>query len=166
MMQVSIMISGDSNQSNRCPLSSTNCAAPTAKASAMKPVKSNFLAVPFSWFPTEIAATKKHIIPSGTIIKKTQRQSVASAIIPPKIGPITGPMTPPIPHIINAIGWRRRGNVARIIPWPSGNKGAPKAPWPTRKKTKLSREVASPHKPEKIVNPVMLTKSKFRQPRV
>ena len=47
-MQVSIMISGDSNQSNRCPLSSTNCAAPTAKASAMKPVKSNFLAVPFS----------------------------------------------------------------------------------------------------------------------
>ena len=165
-MQVSMIISGDSNQSNRCPRSSTNWAAPTANASATNPVKSNLRAVPFSWSPTEIAATKRHIIPNGTIIKKTQRQSVASAIIPPRIGPITGPITPPIPQTISAIGWSRLGNVARIIPWPRGSKGAPKAPWPTRNSTKLSREFASPHNPEKTVNPVRLANSKLRHPNV
>src|SRR5215475_1064615 len=70
------MISGDSNQSSRCPRSISNCRAIIATDSAMNPVQSSRARV-CAVLPASETHTKPIAIsPGGTIIKKHRSPAV------------------------------------------------------------------------------------------
>ena len=70
-------------------------------------------------------------------MKKAQRQSSHSARKPPKMGPSTGPITPPTPHSMSTRACMCRGKVASRIPCPRGIIGAPNSPWADEARTRI-----------------------------
>jgi len=92
----SIQVSGEWNQSFSAPRSSSNCNAPTPKASMPKPKKSKrrFLISVWGMKSTSMAT---QTAPTGTLTKNTQRQSKVSVSQPPNDGPMIGATMMPMP---------------------------------------------------------------------
>ncbi len=86
---------------------------------------------------------EKASTPTGTLMKKTQRQLKLSVSQPPSVGPRIGPTMMPAPQI--AIAWPcfSRGLMSSRTACDSGTSAAPKTPCSRRKSTISVRLQAS-----------------------
>src|SRR5260370_34952014 len=92
------------------------------------------------------------MIPTGTLMKKIQRQEKLSVIQPPSHGPIVGATTTAIPYTAKAIPRFSRENVSFKIACSLGCKPPPPAPCRMRNSTSTPRLGAKPHRNELTVN--------------
>ncbi len=74
-------------------------------------------------------------MPTGRLMRKTQRQSKLSVSQPPSVGPMIGPTMIPAPHIAIACPCRSRGLMSRRKVCDKGTMAAPKTPCNRRKNT-------------------------------
>lgn len=106
------------------------------------------------------------MIPTGRLMKNTQRQLKLSVSQPPRVGPMIGPTMIPAPH--SAIAWPcfSRGLMSSMKVCASGTMAAPKTPWSTRKATIEPSDQLSPQATEAATNPATeIRNSRFRPSR-
>src|SRR5260370_8088587 len=86
------------------------------------------------------------MIPTGTLMKKIQRQEKLSVIQPPSHGPMVGATTTAIPYTAKAMPRFSSENVSFKIACSLGCKPPPPTPCKIRKNTSTPRLGAKPHK--------------------
>ena len=94
-------------------------------------------------------------MPTGTLMKKIQRQVDWSVMKPPSVGPRTGATTVATAVTPNAAARLAGGNVSRMIDCWFGCRPPPKKPCSSRKTISSPRLVDIPHRNEQTVNMVM-----------
>ena len=89
--------------------------------------------------------------PTGTLMKKIQRQEKLSVIQPPNVGPMMGATTMPMPYTAIAMPCLVRGKLSTRMAWEMGCRPPPPAPWRIRKKISRGRFGAKPQRKELMV---------------
>lgn len=95
-------------------------------------------------------------MPTGTLMKNTQRQEKLSVMNPPSVGPMAGARTTAIPYVANAIPRFCGGNVSARIACSLGARPPPPIPCKTRQKISVPNDGATPHRNELVVNSATL----------
>src|ERR1700683_3146185 len=91
-------------------------------------------------------------IPTGTLMKKIQRQVVLSLIQPPRIGPQIGATSVVIDQIASAKPRRNGGKIDSSSACEPGSIGPATAPCRMRNASNEGRSQAIPHRNEAAVN--------------
>ncbi len=103
-------------------------------------------------------------MPTGRLMKNTQRQSSVSVSQPPSVGPMIGPTMMPAPHIAIAEPCRSFGLMSSRKVCDSGTIAAPNRPCSRRKNTMDSRFHDRPQAIELTVKPTIEVKNSSRRP--
>jgi len=94
-------MAGEPNQSDSWPLSRKTCRAPKASTTKAKPMASTRMgffgacSLGGSWMSRWVS--RRDTRPTGTFMKKIQRQEKLSVIQPPRVGPMAGATTTAMP---------------------------------------------------------------------
>ena len=104
------------------------------------------------------------MMPTGRLMKNTQRQLKLSVSQPPSVGPMIGPTMMPAPHSAMAEPWRSFGLMSSRKVCDSGTIAAPNTPWSTRKATMLSRLHDTPHSIDMTVKPTTAIRNSSLRP--
>src|SRR5277367_6452809 len=91
-------------------------------------------------------------MPTGTLMKKIQRQVVLSEIQPPRIGPQIGATRVVIDQIVSASPRRQGGKIESSNACEPGIIGSETPPWTMRNSSSEGRSQAIPHRNEAAVN--------------
>src|SRR3984957_6563899 len=103
-------------------------------------------------------------MPTGTLMKKIQRQVVLSLIQPPRIGPQIGATKVVIDQIANANPRRYGGKIDSSSACEPGIIGPETPPWTMRKNSSEGRSQAMPQRNEATVNKATETAKVFTTP--
>src|SRR5471030_399789 len=90
-------------------------------------------------------------MPTGTLMKKIQRQDMLSEIQPPRIGPQIGATRVVIDQIARAKPRRAGAKIEISSACEPGIIGPDTAPWRIRKSSKDGRSQATPHRKDAAV---------------
>ena len=104
------------------------------------------------------------MMPTGRLMKNTQRQLKLSVSQPPSVGPMIGPTMMPAPHSAIAEPWRSLGLMSSRKVCDSGTIAAPNRPCSTRKSTMLSRLQETPHSIDITVKPTTVVRNSSLRP--
>ena len=168
------MMKDEPNQSSSSPRSSATSSAPRNVATSTKPTRSKppacrrhsrrAAAAPAGSRRT-IAIAAVANTPTGTLIRKHQRQETLSASHPPSVGPTTGATTTATPN--RAKPWPRfsGGKASARIDCATGTMPPPAKPCRTRNSSIDWRLHATPHSHELIVNSTRQMRKKVLRPR-
>ena len=102
--------------------------------------------------------------PTGTLIRKIQCQDATSTSQPPRVGPISGPISPGIATKLMACKNFSRGKVRNTTKRPTGSSSAPPSPWSTRAATSWVRLCDSAQNTEPATKKTMARKYTRRAP--
>ncbi len=136
---------------------------PSAMASMAKPKKSKRRTTR-SARGSQAAQPRKATMPTGRLMKKTQRQSQLSVSQPPSVGPMIGPTMIPAPQSAMACPAFSRGLMSSRKVCDSGTMAAPKTPCSSRKPTIEGRLQDRPQAIEASVKPTIETRNSSRLP--
>src|SRR5579872_3544238 len=103
-------------------------------------------------------------MPTGTLMKKIQRQVVLSEIQPPRIGPQIGATSVVIDQIASARPRRKGGKIESSSACEPGIMGPDTAPCRMRKNSSEGRSQAIPQRNEAAVNRATETAKVFTTP--
>jgi hypothetical protein len=149
-----VTMNEDWNQSSLLPSSSMVCSEPSPiarSASASQSTLPRSRSSPSRGRAARVIITAR--IPSGTLMKKIQRQPMLVTMVPPRVGPITGPAMTIAPKKPWAAACSSRGKVSNRIAWALASRPPPMRPWSTRATISIGREVETPHRIDAAVKP-------------
>ncbi len=103
-------------------------------------------------------------MPTGTLMKKIQRQLMLSEIQPPRMGPQIGATRVVIDQMASAKLRLDDGKIEMSSAWEPGIIGPDTAPWRMRKSSSEGRSQAMPHRKEAMVKRATEAQKVFTTP--